>query len=148
MVKPAGFSQDVTSKNGTYYVGMTKNQAQKSKIYQAKIGIDFKDLDKDGNGKLSQEEILQGRVKAAKRDAFGAGFVGLGAYTTAAVGLIATPGSGGATTLLAAANLVGGTATRGKGISDYQAAQRELEIYQAQLANQNSTNGENLDIKQ
>lgn len=62
------YNTSLESKNGTYTVGMTRAQAEKNDSYKAMFGIDYKDLDKDQNGILSQEEILQGRVEAAKRD--------------------------------------------------------------------------------
>lgn len=58
----------VSTSNGTYYLGMTKAQAEKQEIYSCFMGIDFKDLDTDKNGTLDQKEILQGMKKQAGRD--------------------------------------------------------------------------------
>ena len=63
----------VSTSNGTYYVGMTKAQAEKQKIYSCFIGVDFKDLDTDKNGTLDQKEILQGIKKQAGRDKWQSG---------------------------------------------------------------------------
>ena len=53
----------VSTSNGTYYVGMTKAQAEKQKIYSCFIGVDFKDLDTDNIG--SKRNIA--RYKEASR---------------------------------------------------------------------------------
>ncbi len=80
------WSSAVKTSNGTYTVGMTRKQAEQTNSYKNFMGMDFKDIDKDGNGVLSQEEILEARVKAAKRDvAIDAGIGGLVAAQGAAV---------------------------------------------------------------
>lgn len=63
-----GYHSTVTTKNGTYYVGMTSAQAKKNNNYNKMFGRDFSDMDKDKNGILSQEEILQERVLSAIRN--------------------------------------------------------------------------------
>lgn len=45
---------------------MTKKQAEQTGSYKNFMGMDFKDIDKDGNGVLSQDEILEARVKPLK----------------------------------------------------------------------------------
>lgn len=57
-----GYHTTVTTKNGTYHVGMTRAQAQKNNNYNKIFGRDFSDIDFDNNGILSQEEILTERV--------------------------------------------------------------------------------------
>ena len=58
----------VTTSNGTYTVGMTRTEAEQNGSYKAKIGIDFKDLDTNGDGVLDKREILVGAKNQAKRD--------------------------------------------------------------------------------
>lgn len=97
-----GYHTSIKSSNGSYHVGMTKAQAQKAQSYQAKMGIDFKDLDKDGDGVLSQKEILKGRVKAAERDIIcSAGFGAIAIGGTVTVGMVGVPLTGGASAVAA-----------------------------------------------
>lgn len=62
-----GFHTTVTTSNGTYKVGMTRKQAEASGSYKKFTGLDFKDLDTDNDGVLSQKEILEGRYNSAVR---------------------------------------------------------------------------------
>ena len=128
------YNTSLESKNGTYTVGMTRAQAEKNDSYKAMFGIDYKDLDKDQNGILSQEEILQGRVEAAKRDRN---------EHYAAAALVGTAGAIGAiaeTAFTGGLGLGAGIATAGTGFGigllninagkeGYEAAQQELENY-------------------
>lgn len=67
-IKPRQWSSNVTTSNGTYSVGMTKKQAEEADSYKALWGLDFADIDKNGDDVLSQLEILEARVEVAKRD--------------------------------------------------------------------------------
>ena len=69
-IKPRQWSSNVTTSNGTYSVGMTKKQAEEADSYKALWGLDFTDIDKNGDDVLSQLEILEARVEVAKRDGY------------------------------------------------------------------------------
>lgn len=69
-IKPRQWSSNVTTSNGTYSVGMTKKQAEEADSYKALWGLDFADIDKNGDDVLSQLEILEARVEVAKRDGY------------------------------------------------------------------------------
>ena len=83
------YTNSVVTSNGTYNVGMTKADAERNNSYKCFCGIDFKDLDKDQNNVLSLQEILEGQVKATKRDLFRKGAFG-GAIAVGGVALAAT----------------------------------------------------------
>lgn len=133
-VKAGDYSTSVESKNGTYTVGMTCAQAQKNDSYKAKVGIDFRDLDKDENGVLSQEEILQGRVESAWRNRNQLYAIGLGIATgSIALGVVesvATAGLGSAFGLsIAATGTAVGSLDIATGREEYKKAEQELQNY-------------------
>ena len=146
MVKTPQFSQTVTSKNGTYHVGMTRAEAQKAKSYQAKMGIDFKDLDKDGNGELDQKEILEGRVKAAKRDGYA--LQALGGVEMSAGYLMLPTGAAtfGSGTVVGATFMGLGGVMMNEGQNMIADAKKELKEYEAYMKQQNQT-GNRLNVK-
>ncbi len=128
------YNTNVESKNGTYTVGMTRKQAEKNGSYKAKIGIDFNDLDKDKNGILSQKEILEGRVKSAKRGrnmCYAAG--GMSAVAGCLGGITETVCTGGLGFVPGLAMMGAGTTiganTIAIGKEEYETAKQELQRY-------------------
>lgn len=85
----------VTTANGTYTVGMTREQAEQQGMYKTKTGIDFIDLDTDNSNDLSLPEILSGVKKQTKRNRYkyGIGTILLGIGT--GICAIGTPFTGG-----------------------------------------------------
>ena len=129
-----GYHTTVTSKNGTYSVGMTKSQAKANDSYSAWVGIDYKDLDKDGNGVLSQREILEGRVKIADRVA--AGYTTAGNIATA-MGVVVSVGSYGSLAPVAACTSgYAAGVMYGNAINEEKSARDELNRFKGDRAAQ------------
>ena len=140
------YNTSLKSKNGTYTVGMTRAQAQKDGSYKAMFGIDYNDLDKDKNGILSQEEILQGRVESAKRDRnmhyAVAAMVGTAGVIGCAAETVSTFGLGlGAGIATAGGCSVVAAATARKGLDVMKEAEQELQNYY------NDSSAQKLDAK-
>ena len=51
-----------------YYIGMTKEDAERKNLYKKSIGIDFFDIDKNNDGLLDKFEILDARKKESRRN--------------------------------------------------------------------------------
>ncbi|MCM1009417.1 MAG: hypothetical protein NC390_00880 [Fusobacterium sp.] len=103
-------SHPITTISGKYYAGMKKPEAERHDCYSKKIGIDFKDIDKNKDGILSPAEICDARDQEVKRintarAAFGTGATMAGAgLTVCATGIGAGFGAllsaaGGLTTM-------------------------------------------------
>ena len=127
-----GYISEVRTSNGTYYVGMTKQQAKEQSIFDCKIGIDFKDLDTDNSGDLDQREILVGAKNQAERNGILSGIMtGVMGLSTAlcTVGDCFTGGTlTGAVMLGTAATALHAEQT-GEAIDEYNEAARQLEEY-------------------
>lgn len=54
--------------SGEYYVGMSKEIAEKNDLFKKTIGIDFFDIDKNSDGILDEEEIIAAREKESIRN--------------------------------------------------------------------------------
>ena len=122
MTKPVFNS--VTTSNGSYFVGMTKKEAEQKKIYSCFAGIDFKDLDKNNDGILSQKEILEGVKKQSGREKWYNRAIGvLGGAVCGIATLAEIPSVGLATGIVAA----GGTITCVAGYKYDAACEREKE---------------------
>lgn len=66
MVQPAN-NRPITTISGRFYAGMTKAQAQKNGTYQKTVGMDFRDIDTNKDGRLSDKEICDARDKEVAR---------------------------------------------------------------------------------
>lgn len=55
----------LSDSSGKFYVGMTKKEAEKKGIFSWKIGTDFRDIDTNKDGVLSEKEILKHRDEAS-----------------------------------------------------------------------------------
>jgi len=108
-----GFHSAVTTSNGNYTVGMTREQAEKKKLYKCFTGLDFKDLDKNKDGVLSQKEILEGRVESVVRKQNQKIY---GGYAISTLSFLALPFTGG----VSAAIGLFATGIAGCGYSLYQ----------------------------
>jgi len=132
------YIRTVNTGNGTYSVGMTAEQAkqQSDDCYKNWIGQDFTDIDQDGNGVLSLEEILKANVKQQKRVGAakcvgGTGNMVLGCAGVAG-GLTAEVPSLGISTGIAVAGAAAfytGTYEIADGIDDINDAQKMLKDY-------------------
>lgn len=126
MTKPVFNS--VTTSNGSYFVGMTKKEAEQKKIYSCFAGIDFKDLDKNNDGILSQKEILEGVKKQSGREKWSNRLWGIFGAGVATAGAIAElPSVGAATGIIVA----GGTLATVAGVKYDAACEREEEAEKA-----------------
>ena len=76
-------SNQYSTPNGDYYVGMTADYAKEKGLLNKKIGIDFFDIDKNNDSVLDVFEIKSACEKQAMRNLIG----GLGEYS---LGLILT----------------------------------------------------------
>lgn len=121
-INSRGYHTTVSTSNGNYYVGMTRSKAEQNDSYSAKIGIDFKDLDTNNDEVLSQKEILEGRVSAAKRD--GAAYIASGLTTTIAGGIVSIGTFG-----LGLPMIMGGNGFAAYGVDMIKSATEELERY-------------------
>lgn len=64
MMQAKGKQQKISTSDGKYYAGMTKADAEKKGNYSIwHKNQDFKSIDKDNNGVLSDREILAARAK-------------------------------------------------------------------------------------
>lgn len=60
----------ITTASGKFYSGMTANIAKQQDVYKATFSRDFRDIDKNKDGILSAQEILQERKSEAGRKQF------------------------------------------------------------------------------
>ena len=86
--------------NGTYYSGMTEDEAKTKKVYNKNFGLDFQDIDTDKDKVLSVFEIKEACKKQAKRTKI-TGFTEIAAGATLSfVGCVSDAITFGATTTL------------------------------------------------
>ena len=67
MSQPIQTNKPKVTPNGTYYSGMTEDEAKTKKVYNKIFGLDFQDIDIDKDKTLSVFEIEEACKKQAKR---------------------------------------------------------------------------------
>ena len=65
----------ITDANNRFYAGMTLKEAQAKGIDKSFWRRDFYNLDKDSNGVLSVDEVMNERKRSANRNKIGAGLM-------------------------------------------------------------------------
>ena len=127
-----GYISEVRTSNGTYYVGMTKQQAQQQNIFECKIGIDFKDLDTDNSGDLDQREILVGAINQYTRNSVFDAFNTCLMVASTGLAVAGSACTAGAATPLAVAGASGSAIWGGitaEDVTKYKQAVQQLEEY-------------------
>ena len=108
-------SKPITTISGKYYAGMTKAEAQRKDSYKKFVGMDFRDIDKNNDGVLSDAEICDARDKEVKRArtrkavedvSFGV-MAGAGVIAATGVGTLLSAGVGAAGLACNAVALIG-----------------------------------------
>lgn len=77
-------TEPITTISGKYYAGMKKTEAQRHDCYKKKLGMDFKDIDKNKDGILSPAEICDARDNEVQRINKARATFGIGATMAAA----------------------------------------------------------------
>ena len=66
MTKKDYNARGLATVNGNFHVGMTADEAKEKNLFKTKLGRDFTDIDKNGDGILSADEIIKEREKECK----------------------------------------------------------------------------------
>lgn len=85
----------LTTVSGKFYVGMTRQDAQSKNLYNSTFSRAFTDIDKDGNGVLSEREICDERDLECSRGKIRGAISAVAGFTTALVAAAGAPLSAG-----------------------------------------------------
>ena len=62
--------RNFTTISGEYYQGMTRDEAKELGIYRKTVGLDFEDINENGDNYLSRKEIIKAHNKECIRSVF------------------------------------------------------------------------------